>query len=199
MKLEQKGITLIEGLLILLIVSFISFAGWYVWNANKKPVAVPAATSNNTSRAAVADSAHKTFSHPELGFTFSYPSGWETLDTTTDYGFYSLRLRAPGTVVESNMGEVIKSGAEILLLRDRATLIGNIQQFANSDLGKGLTAKKTITVGGVEALEYDRDSGHGIQFYKGGVSYNLSLDKDKYAQAPYGDTFDGIVASIKFN
>jgi type II secretory pathway pseudopilin PulG len=33
---KQKGFTLVEGLLIVLIVSFICFAGYYVWNQNQE-------------------------------------------------------------------------------------------------------------------------------------------------------------------
>ncbi|MDB5163622.1 MAG: hypothetical protein JWS12_239 [Candidatus Saccharibacteria bacterium] len=35
-KINQKGFSAVEGLLILVIVSVIGFIGWYVWNSNKK-------------------------------------------------------------------------------------------------------------------------------------------------------------------
>jgi hypothetical protein len=36
MKINEKGFSAVEGLLILIIVSIIGGAGWYVWNANNK-------------------------------------------------------------------------------------------------------------------------------------------------------------------
>ena len=41
MKLGQKGFSVVEGLLILIVVSIVGFGGWYVWNQNQEdePVA----------------------------------------------------------------------------------------------------------------------------------------------------------------
>jgi predicted negative regulator of RcsB-dependent stress response len=36
MNKDQKGLALLESLLILVIVALIGFIGWYVWNSNKK-------------------------------------------------------------------------------------------------------------------------------------------------------------------
>lgn len=206
MKKNQKGFTFIEVMLVLIFATLISFVGWYVWDHQKSDTA-KSNNSSNANKSGSDVSYYKTFSHKELSFTFRYPPNWTTLDKTTDYGFYSLRLRAPGTVVESNMGEDIKSGAQILFIRDRVTTIDSIEKFANEGpLAQYLTDKKTTAVDGIAMLSYENgsaDSGgtnlHGVQFYKDSVEYSFTLDSDKYTSKEYGKVFDSIIESIKFN
>jgi type II secretory pathway pseudopilin PulG len=211
MKKNQKGFSLVEVLLVLIFITLIGFIGWYVMDRNKT---TNKANNNVTSavKPAPDNSKYKTFSHKELSFTFQLPKDWTTLDTTTSYGYYSAKLRAPGTEVESNQGEIIKSGAQILLIRQVVSpaTTDNIDKFVTSGAHGSLTDKNTVSVDGAQALEYTEvpilEGGndgsykiHGVRFYKNEVSYGLELDNSKYVQAEYGNVFDGIIKSIKFN
>jgi len=136
------------------------------------------------------------------------------LDTTTDYGFYHVSLRAPGTVVESCQGECIKSGAEINLNRDKVStkdysgqliVVDSIAKFKSAN-ARYLSNEKDINLNGVDALVYDNNqtsnggtSLHGVQFYKDNVDYSFTLDSSKYSEPQYGKVFDSIISSIKFN
>jgi len=211
MKKNHYGFTVVETLFVLTFIVLISFVGWYVFNQNHYKNE-QSNNSDKVSQASSNKSKDKTFSHKELSFTFEYPANWTTLDNTTDYGFYSVRLRAPGTVIDSCQGECLKSGAQILVLRNPVStysnvLIDNITKFKTSSVSaRNLINTKTITVDGVEMLEYDNDSTsqggtslHGVQFYKNKIDYSFTLDNEQYTQEKYGSVFNNIVKSIKFN
>ena len=80
---KQKGFSLVEGLLIMLILCFVSFAGWFVWDRNKDDPAKDSASS-------VQESSKKedtTSTVPDGwveyqgdGFSFIYPKEWDQLD-----------------------------------------------------------------------------------------------------------------------
>jgi prepilin-type N-terminal cleavage/methylation domain-containing protein len=212
MKQDQKGFTLVETLLVLILITLVSFVGWYVWHSNKNTSAASQVNQQKQAISTVSES--KTYSNSELAFTFKYPSSWSTLDTTTDYGFYSVRLRAPGTVVESCQGECIKAGAQILLVRNKVSnksysgqlvLMDSIAKFKSAN-AQYLSNEKDIDINGVDVLEYDGNQAsiggtnlHGVQFYKNDVDYSFTLDSSKYSDPQYGKVFDGIISSIKFN
>lgn len=192
MKKNQKGFTFIETLLVLILFIFVGFVGWYVLRA----------------------SSSKIFSNHELAFTFKYPKAWTTSETTTDYGFYNVSLRAPGTVIKSCNGECLKSGAEISLNRENVgtqdyngqlILMNSIDKYKTAN-AKYLSNEKVINLDGVNALEYDNNQAssggtniHGVQFFKDNVDYSFTLDSSKYSQPQYGKVFNSIISSIKFN
>lgn len=68
MKKNQKGFSVIEALLFLIIVGLIGFVGWYVWHAKNN-------TDNNLNAAANTSSNTTT----QIAATDKY-SGWQTLD-----------------------------------------------------------------------------------------------------------------------
>jgi len=212
MKQNQRGFTLIEALLVLILITLLGFAGWYVRYSNKNSPNTK--QTNEQTKVQSSATANKTYSNSELAFTFKYPSSWTTLDTTTDYGFYSVRLRAPDTVVGSCQGECIKSGAQILLVRDKVStkdyngqliLMDSIEKFKSAN-AQYLSNEKNIDINGVNVMAYDNNqisnggtSLHGIQFYKDNVDYSFTLDSNKYSDSRYGKVFDSIISSIRFN
>lgn len=212
MKKNQNGFSLVEVLLVLILITLVSFAGWYVLNRkfDEESSKNSLVNQNNTKDQSVTE--NKVFSYKELPFTFKYPSDWKIVENKTDYGFYSVRIQAPGTVIENNMGEVIKSGAQIMLIKNQVyNDINTIEKFAGNSSNGSITNKKVTTVDGIAMLTYDREpfveggdnSGtyviHGVEFYKDNVDYSLTLEKSAYDNPAYKKVFDDIASSVKFN
>lgn len=83
MKINQKGFTLIEGLLTVLVIAFISFVGWYVWNSNQdKNNSTKSDTSDYVSiksEKATDPTEDWITYHTDVGkFTVKYPKEWVT-------------------------------------------------------------------------------------------------------------------------
>ena len=81
MKYYQKGFTLVETLLIILVVSFIGFAGWYVYDANKDKPTDESTSETKKSPKTDSDSdqvpdGYVVFKSKVVGTTFAYPKEW---------------------------------------------------------------------------------------------------------------------------
>jgi PsbP-like protein len=84
---DQKGFTLIEVLLIIIAITLISFAGWYVYSSQKKDE--PSAKSSDQKPKTVAGEksvALKTYSNDEYGFSIKYPESWKITEDFEDLG-----------------------------------------------------------------------------------------------------------------
>lgn len=82
MKFNQKGFTLIEGLLIVLILSVVCFAGYAVWN-NQQDKTEYTQIEQSDEKAAIdnldASSSTVTYVNEEYSFSMDVPKNWETL------------------------------------------------------------------------------------------------------------------------
>ena len=80
---KQHGFSLIEGLLIILVVSALSGMGWYVWNAQKdKETDKPANAVNASTAEKEEDNIPRGFvayENKEIGFRFAHPKDWGTV------------------------------------------------------------------------------------------------------------------------
>lgn len=210
MKNNQKGFGAVEGMLLIIIVLLVGFVGYYVYQTKNSANS----TNNNASKTKTSTTNLDdgiSFKRDYLPFTLKYPTSWEVgSETPTDYGFYSVHFQAKGTVIETGRGGAeLKSGAEIMLIKtsDKATNPeSTIAEYASNNINaKFFKNKKTITLDGVKALEYDLDrtsdggtSGHQVLFYKDGVQYSLDIDNTQYTQQQYKEAFQTIVNSVKF-
>ncbi len=75
---SQKGFTLVEGLLILLVVGVIGGIGWFVYDRNKPSERTKQVTAINQ---ASVTSDFIQYESKELGFKFSYPKVWGEIKT----------------------------------------------------------------------------------------------------------------------
>ena len=100
MKKNQKGFSAIEGLLILLIVGIIGFAGWHVWqNRSVDSSQSPAHTTPSASNTPKPDiyAGWNTYKSPTEGFSVKYPADWTIITgTSNSEGKYDSTLDAVG-------------------------------------------------------------------------------------------------------
>jgi cytoskeletal protein RodZ len=95
--MKQKGFSLVEGLLIVLVLAVVGFGGYYVWDSQQEDDETPTISNQeeaNSNEAVDNDSEsveEETSSIPEgwveitdsqTGFTFSYPSEWGEISVT---------------------------------------------------------------------------------------------------------------------
>jgi type II secretory pathway pseudopilin PulG len=98
-KTNQKGFTLVEGLLTILVVSFISFAGWYVYDANKqKPEVESQASENSVAKKSIKTSKSIplyekqgwiTFEPKNKAYKVNLPNGAEFITSADSASIYS--------------------------------------------------------------------------------------------------------------
>lgn len=131
MKNNQKGFTLIEGLLMLLVVSVIGFGGYYVWQNqqdenNSDTILTQEQTSKAVSQPSNSDpyKGWKTYALHYEKLSFKYPSGW-TVSKQDENGRDSVSIKSPG-----NFTVMIQNGVQAA--GDR-TYVGNWStKFDNS-------------------------------------------------------------------
>lgn len=87
MKNNQSGYGLVEGLLILLVLSVIGFGGYYVWNQNSEKEQLQTSQSETTESESDETKSTESFVLPdnwktvsENGITLSYPIAWDNTD-----------------------------------------------------------------------------------------------------------------------
>ncbi len=93
-KINNKGFSVIEAFLIFIIIGFIVFVGWYVWNNGNKTNASKTSTVNPSIQgAATSPVKEKVYTIPngyviyenkELGFKFAYPKEYGSLSKQPD-------------------------------------------------------------------------------------------------------------------
>jgi Tfp pilus assembly protein PilV len=90
---NQKGFTIVEALLIILILAVIGFGGYYVYHTNNKTKSASASTTAaktstaNSTKSTVATAANpysgwKTYTTKYEKITFQYPSNWTLKDNS---------------------------------------------------------------------------------------------------------------------
>jgi prepilin-type N-terminal cleavage/methylation domain-containing protein len=154
MKNKQKGFTVVEVLMVLVIVLLVGFAGWYVWNQRDKSDDKSTSTSTNKS----ADDAHemtpeqsptygwKTYTNKEGMYTFKHPSDWvfaDHLDWCAEgLALFASKKSAVGTCASENGGQMSMYGAD-----------GDLRgQYKLGEGYVGVTEKK-VTADGVEGVK----------------------------------------------
>jgi len=83
MKKNQKGFSVVEGLLVLVIVGIIGFVGWYVWQSKQKAnnfnSSSPSQQQTTRETSSVENNKNdglSTYTSTFGGFSFKYPSDW---------------------------------------------------------------------------------------------------------------------------
>jgi hypothetical protein len=79
---NQRGFTLVEVLLIVLIICFVGFAGWYILDSNKQPnqatnsPETTATPTKKTESPATIPAGFKEYSNKDVEVSFAYPETW---------------------------------------------------------------------------------------------------------------------------
>ncbi|HKR82409.1 MAG TPA: hypothetical protein VJR27_05445 [Candidatus Saccharimonadales bacterium] len=79
---SEKGFSLLEGLLFLIVVIIIGFIGWYVWQAKQKTsISIGSKTTEKSPPVIM-----KQYVNDEYGFKFEYPETWKLVVNMDDLG-----------------------------------------------------------------------------------------------------------------
>ncbi len=219
---DQRGFSLVEGLLIVLVLSVVGLGGYYVWNQNQKSNAV---NENKQGSSQSPDDTDKNqiLVNEQRGYSVEIPKGWTGKEQPSWNGgpYNDLKLKSPD--YEGNtpdLTEEVTKGASISvwtydLAADADTLdekLKILQDPNNEAYYSGPTAYKDkvkkITVAGQEALEYlmvYEGTYYQVEFTRNNLEYLIVLEipftntEDLYVQvADYLDEFETVVNSMKF-
>jgi len=193
MNKNEKGFGLVEGLLLVLVVSFIGFAGWYVFNENGKPrTSINPAVGSNLDTVKPVEPTNpegkdelagwKKVTNEEHGFSFKYPGeeGWtgSTGDSTVVGG--ADFAEASYTLCGKNCG--LAFTMEIYDKGSRSDVGPNyVEQVQQKDNNfYKLTSKTPIDIDGRKGTKWvyspAADTAAGISYY-----YFTDSDKSYYA------------------
>jgi hypothetical protein len=153
---DQKGFTLIEGLLIIIALTLIVGVGFYVTNANKDKKDDTAPTTSKTSEKTkpVADPAADwtSYSSPLGKFSVKYPKSWVTASNpdacsnTAESGIFMLGANS------SSVGKCASDAA------GQITITWRTDRQVCSDLSSDAwtqDSKQSVTIGGVSATKIE--------------------------------------------
>jgi type II secretory pathway pseudopilin PulG len=122
-KLDEKGFSLVELLLILILISIIGFTGYYVWNSKSKSDETlnKASAANSAQNTTSSKADWLTFSDKDSGnssyagaasggdsvpISFKYPSDWKTAPVGT-------MIHKEGSAAESSYNILIPKGRSV--------------------------------------------------------------------------------------
>lgn len=204
---NNKGFSVVEGLLILIIVGILGFTGWYVYDARNK-------TTDSLVNADAANSSvrpqESTFKAKAPKYTFTAPSGWKTTESYPDNHTGSIVVKSPDySVKHTGLSECASyTGTSFgIYISDRFVdsklvskmLAPNYSNLLQKDI-------KAATLGGQPAVEYMSTPGEcgwsliTKTIYK---VYNIEIgslvggDNDSLSPAVQAE-YDNFVASFKF-
>jgi hypothetical protein len=201
MKLNQKGIGIIETLLILILLTIVGFTGYYVWHTQKnsdssynnasKSIAAKPVPSSGTEASDL-----KTYSNTNYGLTFKYSPDVSVKDTTgsmtgsgdnfpwyeqTDYVKLSLEFSGLGNTV-----------AKLVVNDD------DLQKTIGSMGGSG-TISRTYDVNGHKAY-YITGYGNGgigspgVEYVVEGPNYSFVLSSENNV---HKTTLDALIETVE--
>lgn len=181
MKVNQKGFSVVEVLLALLVVGLIGSAGWYVWH-NKSNTRKQTATTANGTQSSQLEAYKRTttipkdwivYSNDKYKFDISYPSNWRidandgnTLAESTkakDKSFFSLGFR-PYSAGSMEIQYVLDVSHETLeqAVNWRENIVRDGQaEGGGTGVKFTITNKKYFTYDGHQAVRIDQTSDDG--------------------------------------
>ncbi len=191
MKTNQKGFTAIEIVLILVIVGVLSFAGWYVYNSQKKTNDTLNKTAQGqgeaqkaTTKATLTQPKDETanwllFTSKQKTYSFKVPDGWKlTHQTDSDLAYatgqdLAYKAGTKATVVETSGGRDGIYGFSISFDDNEVTSTRKFTDFKNEGT--------FVTNTGLSGTKYSitfTDESQGIGPPKGSVEYAYYFVKD---------------------
>ncbi len=120
---SSRGFSVIEGFIILLVISLVGFSGWYVWRMNKKtepvkqPSNIPTKTNDNihgnqANKQVDPYEGWKTYNNTLYGISFKYPAEWKIDEGESN--------PSPGSLTRQEYSITLKRSEEV---RYNATII----------------------------------------------------------------------------
>jgi hypothetical protein len=179
MHMRQRGFSLVEGLLIVLVVAVVGFGGWYVWNESQDNEAeeeqiVQQVDNNEETEEEAEPTVYNSNLYPSL--SFDVPAGWE-VNEPTEYD-------------ESTWGPGWANGV-IKISNSDSTL--NLRLTTIPATGfEGYTCTKEDSLTAVNGI-YRYLSGEGV-VYRNGVS----KDDDDWIEASQSEYSNSVDSNPNF-
>ncbi len=214
-KLEQKGFSVVEGLLIAGIVAILGFIGWYVHQQSQKQDETSQPQSSTTtaestdsddstsaSQAAIesttssADTENwKTYTR--YGVTFKYPADW-SLKANDNSQSSSTMLTSPDYVSDDSS----TTGESITVDEAQFKQSGlTAENFKTNHLDAGpneYSAYKLLSIDGEKAVQYYRGDSRTTVFFVGEKTITLVLDTFPDRDAA-SSTYDKVIGTVTIN
>jgi type II secretory pathway pseudopilin PulG len=216
---NQKGFTVVEGLLIAIIVILIGGIGYYVYtqqqtNETSESVASTETTSETEESTKAEKEELATITHSKLNYSVSIPEDWtaeETnnkLDHITPYQNIVLESDDFLDTPEEGYPEIEK-GAKITIYASSGDISTDINQYNDAESTYNKTASQ-VSVDGQQGVKYiwsyEGSPAQKVVFNKDGKGYTISMNvkydgntnlEEQFAK--FKDEFNTVVESFKFN
>lgn len=196
MNKNQKGFSLIETILVVLVLVLIGIAGWLVYQ--KGQTKDETGENAKTSETNEADQSKVS----ELGITYDKPEGWTETRTepVAEAQYPVFAYESPEFMPADGMG--IEKGASIYISAAKTEHKNLDELLAFDDLKQYsyITNHKRFKINGIDAYSYDVDyegQRHNTVFYLDSVEYNVVLEWSyNEEQSVYKPVLDELIDSI---
>lgn len=200
-KEKQKGFTLVEGLLVLLVLSVIGFGGYYVRNTNQDK---NSANTSSYGQSATKDNdtyaGWQTYTDKENKFTLRYPSDWtfkakKQIDTNAQgEPVYD----SPDTLKPNDKS----SQASIYIEAGKTSYTDAAKFWTNEGSGRAgeVIESKSLTINGHSSYYVKTHAQSDLYTYaivSSGIGVNINAQP--FDENSILDTHKKIAESIKFN
>lgn len=214
---NNRGFTVVEGLLILVIVGMLGYVGWYVWNTNNKTLDTLADTDAANSSVAIKSTAQKDptadwvkYSSKAGQFSLKYPASWvkafpvESCETDDSL----LLLGANNSSVGAHCSD---SGGQMAVIANNGDLRSSLKLESNLTLTDIKTEEVKIdgVVGIKQTGTFKEHSEFGnfdvgdkevqYTFYTNGKTYTLSYLTAKNYPDALSDFNLMVIKTLKFS
>jgi prepilin-type N-terminal cleavage/methylation domain-containing protein len=196
MKLDRRGFSIVEALIVIVVVGLIAAAGWLMWSRNKtnKSTSNSVDTTQSQPTSSSNDPA-KDIEHSELnGIKYAQPSGWKSAEKPTKpFGTEGSYLLSPD-YTEAGLGQLsITKGAYIHFQTSQIQGLGattSVEQAKNLIMNdqNGYHDTSTVavsTVSGKQVVMFE--SGHTTH----GVTVLYKTATDTWLETSYSTVLGG--------
>ena len=212
---KQRGFTIVEALLILVVLGLIGFIGWRLYDAQKQSEQLAANADRSTvqSTPREEEQAENTYNSDKDNYSFEYPAGWKRVDASkqrsSDGGYlYSDSFASPDYATsEEGIGHHISEGARIDVSVQSTTSVTAKEAYDSNNFLQNVVKpgnKETVVVGGYSAVrynfEYEALRVWSTTIVKDGKLYSVNMYfANEAARQRYAGEYKSFVDSFKFN
>lgn len=211
MKADQKGFSVVEILIVIVVVGLLGAVGWLVYDRQKNKTSETSNTQVATQKEETPKQETKpmnlyegwqSFNNSKLKFTFQHPSDWKA-DVFDENGLFSVTLIAPGTTTTDGPYEEVTNGAKIYTNCPN-TAYTSLDQFKKeSSIYTGSsTNKHKVTVNGADAEQYvvgyEGPEKRITTFFVGKQECDVAIQESVYKKSEFAKVYDQLLGSIKF-
>jgi len=215
-KLNTKGFSAIEGLLILLMVVVICAVGWFVYKNHNKTTTTQVASTTPTTNPKTSDSPTNIQKYDDSNYSFNYPLKWTTspspekgsvLLKSSDYGEKQIQAeRGPYSVISTGYSLEVEdisgndiSGNDISGNESYKTIADLTSKVVQDEKDLGGGTHKTVTVDGSKAIwvnnKFD-DNYLYVVVFKGNKIIHIQLNAPDDTKPAVSTLFDSILNSF---